>query len=177
MKEENKQLKAYYRFQLEWMASHGHTITSLVSGLNALREDYLKGASILQIYDGWEKNLGFGGTKAIWPSFEEFLRTRPKKLEIESSPLRAYGNSALEQGKKQWDAYTRFQLQWMASHGHSIQDMIIGLDILRKDFSKGASILMIYEAWEKNWGFRGAIWPSFEEFLRTEYNEARRETE
>ena len=74
MKEENKQLKAYYRFQLEWMASHGHTITSLVSGLNALREDYLKGASILQIYDGWEKNWGFGGTKAIWPSFEEIGR-------------------------------------------------------------------------------------------------------
>lgn len=177
MKEENKQLKAYYRFQLKWMASHGYTITSLVAGLNVLREDYPKGASILQIYDGWEKNLGFGGTKAIWPSFEEFLRTRPQKLGIESSPLRAYGNSALEQEKKKWDAYTRFQLQWMASHGHSIQDMIIGLDILRKDFPKGASILMIYETWEKNWGFRGAIWPSFEEFLRTEYNEARRETE
>ena len=177
MKEENKQLKAYYRFQLEWMASHGHTITSLVAGLNALREDYPKGASILQIYDGWEKNWGFGGTKAIWPSFEEFLRASPQKPEIENSPLRAYGNSALEQEKKQWDAYTRFHLQWMTSHGHSIQDMIIGLDILRKDFPKGASILMIYEAWEKNWGFRGAIWPSFEEFLRTEYNEARRETE
>lgn len=82
MKEENKQLKAYYRFQLEWMASHGHTITSLVSGLNALREDYLKGASILMIYEAWEKNWGFRG--AIWPSFEEFLRTEYNEARRET---------------------------------------------------------------------------------------------
>lgn len=59
------------------------------------------------------------------------------------------------------NAYEKFQLDWMKSHGYSILDLIQELDDYRED--ETTSIVELFNNWERDRGFDGSIWPCLEE--------------
>lgn len=70
------------------------------------------------------------------------------------------------------EAYRRYQLDWMAQHGHSAADL--GTALLRNldggpvDPGREADEFAI---WEQDAGFGGEIWACFDEFLGAEYRD------
>lgn len=69
-------------------------------------------------------------------------------------------------------AYEIFRLQWMINHGYSIRDLITNLESLieeQNESGERTGIQDIFNLWQFNVGFGGAIWPCYQEFLDYEY--------
>lgn len=70
------------------------------------------------------------------------------------------------------ECYRRYQLDWMMSHGHSVDDL--GIAVLKGigggpvDENREADEFAI---WEQDIGFGGEIWACYEEFLDAEYGD------
>lgn len=70
-------------------------------------------------------------------------------------------------------AYEIFKLQWMIDHGLSIRDLIENLQIMLDEDLDGSdvptSLHNLFSDWEFGFGFNGAIWPCYQEFLDQDY--------
>lgn len=67
------------------------------------------------------------------------------------------------------DEYRKYQLRWMAEHGHSLQDLIRELEELRaEDESVDMPLNLLFEQWEMDRGFGGELWACFQEFVSSE---------
>jgi hypothetical protein len=60
---------AYEKYRLDWMLSHGYTLTDLTNELDLLQEE--NNDSVSQLFADWE--YGFGFNSEIWVCYEEFL--------------------------------------------------------------------------------------------------------
>lgn len=79
-------LVAYQRFKLEWMLSHGYTLEALMKELDEIRDDMGPDATISDLFDTWERDVGFGSE--IWPCFGEWQECEAKEAENGASNLR-----------------------------------------------------------------------------------------
>ena len=66
-------------------------------------------------------------------------------------------------------AYERFKLEWMLTHGYTLQDLVDELEKLREESPDLLSLHDIFADWEYGCGSGSEIWPCFEEFLDCEY--------
>lgn len=84
MEKNSIQERAYRKYQLDWMMSHGHSARELfkyvfchhVDGIDPDGGDY-ESQDVLQLnpddlFDAWEADAGFDGE--LWASGEEFLQ-------------------------------------------------------------------------------------------------------
>lgn len=71
------------------------------------------------------------------------------------------------------DEYRKYQLRWMAEHGHSLQDLIRELEELRVEDEHGVDmpLNLLFEQWEMDRGFGGELWACFQEFVSSELYE------
>ena len=69
--------------------------------------------------------------------------------------------------------YERFKLQWMIDHGYTLADLIDTLQEMceEMDDAKNSDLQSIFTQWEIECGFNSEIWPCFEEFLDSDYEE------
>ena len=65
-------------------------------------------------------------------------------------------------------AYERYRLVWMLSHQYSLSDLVRELEVMQKE-TPDSSISELFAEWEFNRGFCSEIWPSYDEFVETEY--------
>lgn len=63
--------------------------------------------------------------------------------------------------------YELFKLEWMISHGYTLQDLIDELNCC-EGFDTDKALHFIYNDWENNVGFGGSIWPCYQEWLECE---------
>lgn len=75
--------KAHEMFKLLWMIEHGKTIGDLLTALQEMQfedpDDPLRAATpITELYEEWEKDVGFGGS--IWPCPAEFEEAEYREL-------------------------------------------------------------------------------------------------
>lgn len=72
------------------------------------------------------------------------------------------------------EAYRRYQLDWMASHGRSAKELADWIVATAKDMDP-EDIMMdageIYDDWESDAGFGGSLWACYGEFLGAEYRD------
>lgn len=61
---------AYEKYKLNWMLSHGHTLTDLITELENMIEEE-PSTSLQSLFEDWE--YGFGFNSEIWASYEEFM--------------------------------------------------------------------------------------------------------
>lgn len=79
-----------------------------------------------------------------------------------------------EESQKAAKAYERFRLQWMIDHGFTLPDLLNELEKMIDEDMDGSivrtSLGNLFEDWEFGFGFaNGEVWPSFDEFLCSEY--------
>lgn len=60
----------YHKYQLRWMADHGYSIQDLINELDELQEDCDSHDCISDIFEMWEKDVGFGSE--IWACQSEW---------------------------------------------------------------------------------------------------------
>lgn len=66
--------------------------------------------------------------------------------------------------------YELFKLEWMTSHGYTLEDLIDELEKLRKEAGDpDADLKTLFADWEYERGFGSEIWPCFEEYMECEY--------
>lgn len=65
-------------------------------------------------------------------------------------------------GSPEMGDYERYQLSWMIEHGHSIKDLIDGLN--QVDLDGLDDMNDVFELWAENYGFKGEVFLSREEF-------------
>ena len=64
----------YERFKLEWLISHGYSLTDLIHELSSALSDAQEtqhDISLEEVFSEWENDTGFGGE--IYPCYEEYL--------------------------------------------------------------------------------------------------------
>lgn len=64
----------YERFKLEWLISHGYSLTDLIHELSSAMIEAQKlqpDISLEDVFNEWENDTGFGGE--IYPCYEEYL--------------------------------------------------------------------------------------------------------
>ena len=70
-------------------------------------------------------------------------------------------------------AYEVFKLQWMIEHGATLSDLVHNLQLMLDEDLDGSdiptSLQSLFSDWEFGFGFDGAIWPCYQEFLEHEY--------
>ncbi len=76
----------YERYKLHWMATHGYSLSQMISELQSLSDENADGDSVTELFDEWELMHGFGG--AIWPSQGEFFANEYKDPAVISPLLR-----------------------------------------------------------------------------------------
>lgn len=54
--------------------------------------------------------------------------------------------------------YEKYKLMWMIDHGYTIEDLVHELDDARQNHHPQASLTEVFDEWEMNSGFSGAIW-------------------
>ncbi len=64
--------------------------------------------------------------------------------------------------------YQKFQLQWMADHSYSLDDLINELEKCR-NMTTEESIRNLFYTWQNEIGFSGSIWP-----CKSEWNDCER---
>lgn len=80
--------------------------------------------------------------------------------------LPIYSDEELAQLRKKYEAS---KLQWMIDHGHTLESLVASLAASLED--SGEPLWETYQAWEKDDGFGGETWPSFEKWLENEKKE------
>lgn len=74
-------------------------------------------------------------------------------------------------------AYDKYQLHWMIEHGHSIDEIILGMRNKMKDAKEAGenlytlSLEKVYEEWLEDDAFRGSCFVCFDEFMTEEYRD------
>lgn len=72
---DNEKRKAYEAHRLQWMISHGFTLTDLVNELQKMIDEDFDGnnvpTALKNLFEDWEYGHGFGGE--IWPCYDEFI--------------------------------------------------------------------------------------------------------
>lgn len=84
-------------------------------------------------------------------------------------------------------AYSKYQLDWMMKHNLRLWDLILGIEKVQfvgddvgddfglqncepnEEYEDCVSVLDMFCAWERDFGFDGMIWACFDEFLDVEY--------
>lgn len=71
-------------------------------------------------------------------------------------------------------AYDKYQLDWMIEHGHSLKELMDSLTNYQYSDPEDSDTIStpindLFYAWEKESGFSGEIWASFQEFLEYEW--------
>ena len=74
------------------------------------------------------------------------------------------------------ELYEKFRLQWMLDHGHTLPELIDELQKLHEESDPNIALQTIFKDWEFGYGFGSEIWPCYEEFLDSEYWEAKSHT-
>ena len=74
--------------------------------------------------------------------------------------------------------YDLYQLDWMMYQGHSLTEIIKGMEerhhddyVFEKDRGKQVDVSGIYKAWESGRGFGGDIFLNFNEFCESQYRD------
>lgn len=62
-------MSGYERFKLQWMISHGHSLSDLMRRLQTLQYDDPE-VPVVKLFSEWEADVGFGGE--IWPCEAEW---------------------------------------------------------------------------------------------------------
>ena len=65
-------------------------------------------------------------------------------------------------------AYEKYKLDWMISHGHTLEELMHELNIMQKE-ENSSTISSLYEDWEYGFGFGGEIWACYDEFIECEF--------
>ncbi len=73
------------------------------------------------------------------------------------------------------ELYHMYQLNWMTTHGYSLDDIMKSMDTLNHDDNivdtvdgMKANIPDIFKEWQDEYGFNGSLWVCFDEFCQTE---------
>lgn len=68
-------------------------------------------------------------------------------------------------------AYQKYKLDWMISHGMTLDDLLQQLNDYRNesDYGKEQDFLTLLREWEYERGFGGELYVCFNEFLETEF--------
>ena len=66
-------------------------------------------------------------------------------------------------------AYEVFKLQWMIEHGATLSDLVQNLQLMLDGSDIPTSLQSLFSGWEFGFGFDGAIWPCYQEFLEHDY--------
>ena len=108
----------------------------------------------------------------IWnkkPDFKQIAAVIEKccnELEIEMPGWTNYYNDK----SISYIAYQRYQLDWMISHGHSLEELLnIMDDIWDDEYPSGHGPSSCFEDFESDTGFGGELYVCYEEFLGAEY--------
>ena len=64
--------------------------------------------------------------------------------------------------------YEAFKLQWMIDHGYNLRNLIQELELGMQENEFQDPLKIIFDNWEFECGFSGAIWPCFDEWLECE---------
>lgn len=69
-----------------------------------------------------------------------------------------------------WKDYQKFKLEWMLSHGYSLEDLIHRVsEILQEETTLNLSFEEAFKIFENEVGFAGSeIWPCYDEWLNEE---------
>lgn len=67
-------------------------------------------------------------------------------------------------------AYEKHRLRWMLNHGKTISDLVRELTIMQQE-NPDDNVETLFDDWEFGCGFGGEIWPCYDEFLETEYQD------
>lgn len=77
-----------------------------------------------------------------------------------------------ERDKQRKDLYRRYKFAWLSSHNHTIEELVESV-MNHAEATYGDPFFHPYkqlvEDWEKECGFDGEIYPSYSEFIATEY--------
>lgn len=65
-------------------------------------------------------------------------------------------------------AYEKYKLDWMISHGHTLEELVHELSIMQKE-EDSTTVLSLYEDWEYEFGFGSEIWACYDEFIECEF--------
>ena len=65
-------------------------------------------------------------------------------------------------------AYEKYKLDWMISHGHTLEELMHELNIMQKE-ENSSTVSNLYEDWEYGFGFSGEIWVCYDEFIECEF--------
>ena len=68
-------------------------------------------------------------------------------------------------------AYKQYQLDWMRTHGYSIDDIIKELNNIYQECedTEDRCPQKLYDEFEEEYGFRGSLWVCFDEFCGAEF--------
>lgn len=87
-------------------------------------------------------------------------------------------NAIMTKEDMRQEAYRLYQLEWMAAHGYSLQDLVLSVIAYHNegaDFDDISSLQPdedTYNNWVSDSGFSGTLWACKDEFLDAEYQDA-----
>lgn len=63
---------AYEKYRLQWMLTHGYSLTDLINQIQEYNHDYADNTSdnLIAAFNDWEYDIGFNGE--LWACFDEF---------------------------------------------------------------------------------------------------------
>lgn len=64
-------------------------------------------------------------------------------------------------------AYERYRLDWMIRSGYTLTDLMNHLAAEQWE-DESAPVNVLFETWEADCGFSGALWVCYDEFMETE---------
>ncbi len=93
-KEDEKNIDTLYGlYQLDWMASHGHTLEEMMSQIAKYDEDYESTYS--EAFNDWQADAGFSGGE-IWVCKDEFIDCELRDTSYIKSLIKNASNPKLE---------------------------------------------------------------------------------
>ena len=75
-----------------------------------------------------------------------------------------------------WAKYTKYQLQWMINHGHTLYELAAWLTDIINENPEIEDVTDALTRFEEEEGFDGELWASFEEFKNNELQEGEDES-
>lgn len=91
--------------------------------------------------------------------------------EYEARRIALRTQEAEQAGICEYEEYRKYQLRWMAEHGHSLYELMALLEeIQAEEDNQGKPLTLLFKEWEYDQGFQGDIWSCFQEFVSCELN-------
>ena len=66
-------------------------------------------------------------------------------------------------------AYEKYKLDWMLRHGYTLADLVRELSDYMEEANE--DLVVVFDIWESDYGFRSEIWVCFDEFIDNEYQD------